>query len=394
MRRTLHRLNSFIERRRAFLSSGGTPLTVNRRRHGGGVGVLSAANLDNEETVELAKASSDSALDNLSNASNKLSADIDEFEATLCSAVAADLSRDAKRVTPVLKRASRQSPLWDRIPPRGTELWRDFWDTVRKQARRINQELERISNDLRRALTGGSPSRPTTFVTAAPASLLARIGNLDDSTLTRATGVDADELSGARKQLNGKGKFEDYYENLKLSLESERQKLSKLLVASKNNGDVQISSQNKPQIALAPSEKVAPSDLEVSSDDDDEKTRRELEKNPALRQQIAEEIGAFGGIFDIMRAFVKRLRDAATNIVRDVVSPNSGKTVNNDNNAVTPGPAIKPQVDQLLGETLNSQRNINGQAKPITVPNQRVTNVEQTQVAGANQQQQQQQPRA
>lgn len=209
----------------------------------------------------------------------------------------------------------QQSPLIDRIPPRGVELWRDFWDTVRKQIRVINQQFSTLAQDMGRMLTGRLP----TASSMAP--------------------------RGASSEYQIRKQFQELHDNLELVLGTERQGLRFAQDQSNNFQDNLIDEQ------------------------DDEATRNELNNNIALRQQIQQEINMFGSIFDIMRAFIQRLRESATNAVRDVLQP--GATNNNDNNPVTPGPSVKPQVDKLLGETINSQRNINGQAKPVLMPNVR-----------------------
>lgn len=226
----------------------------------------------------------------------------------------------------------QQSPLLDRIPPRGVELWRDFWDTVRKQVRRINQEFSQISQDMGRMLTGlrlpGSSSPP-------------RTGQL----------TPRDDVPSNGQPTNH---FQAFYDKMSVVLGAEQQK---------------IDAMNKIAQAQSSSLQESNSNYNLYDEQDDEVTRNELSKNVALRQQIQQEINIFGSIFDIMRTFIQRLRESATNAVRDVIQPVASN--NNDNNPVTPGPSVKPQVDKLLGETINSQRNINGQAKPVLLPNVR-----------------------
>lgn len=213
----------------------------------------------------------------------------------------------------------QQSPLLDRIPPRGVELWRDFWDTVRRQVRRINQEFTQLSQDMTRLILGRVPNR------AEPAS-----------------GAQLAHLSPVNEIEN------DFYQKLSLTLQEEQRKMD-ALVESKSQAKADASN--------------------LIDEADDDNTKAELTKNVALRQQIQGEIDVFGSIFDIMRAFIQQLRQSATGIVRDVMRP--GSSINNNNNAVTPGPSIKPQVDKLLDETIDSQRNINSQAKPVLLPNVR-----------------------
>ena len=229
----------------------------------------------------------------------------------------------------------QQSPLIDRIPPRGVELWRDFWDTMRKQVRRINQEFWTISRDMSRLVTGGGPRRGGGGQAAMYASEAAPFPG---------------HTSGAEQQV--REQFQEFYDKLTASLSKEQQRLELQLA-----GGVQTAGQQQ-QLG---------EDFPIGSSDDDEATRQVLDRNVALRQQIQQEINVFGSIFDIMRAFIQRLRESATHI-RDVLTP-PGSSNNND--AVTPGPQVKPQVDALLEETVDSQRNINGQAPVVALPKKR-----------------------
>lgn len=212
----------------------------------------------------------------------------------------------------------QQSPLIDRIPPRGVELWRDFWDTVRKQVRRINQEFWQLSRDMTKLVTSRVPSNPSPVIPSLYSE--ASAGN----------------------------SFQEFYDKMRSTLEHEQQKLEKL----SNN-----------QIVA----EVKSDQANLIDETDDESTKEELNRNVALRQQIQQEINVFGSIFDIMRAFMQRLRESATGAVRDILNPGLG----NSNDAVTPGPDIKPQVDKLVSETLDSQRLINGQSQPVLLPNNR-----------------------
>lgn len=235
----------------------------------------------------------------------------------------------------------QQSPLIDRIPPRGVELWRDFWDTVRKQVRRINQEFWQVSRDMTRMITG-----------RLPAGVPRQDGK---ALLYSATHLDQELL--ARK-------FQEFYDKLGATLSEEQAKMDGAL--SKLRAQ---SSAGQTGNGQATAEKVATNDdsnMNLIDELDDEATKNELIRNVALRQQIQQEINVFGSIFDIMRAFIQRLRDSAS-VFRDVLQPGAP----NNNDAVTPGPSIKPTVDQLLEDTINSQRNINGQAKPVLLPNDR-----------------------
>jgi len=220
----------------------------------------------------------------------------------------------------------QQSPLIDRIPPRGVELWRDFWDTVRRQVRRINQEFWQLSQDMSRMLTGRLPNGPS------------KVDNLLYST--------SHELVSKH--------FQDFYDKMGITLGEEQLKLDSL---------------NKVAQAQSIETGSNSEQFNLIDENDDQATKDELKRNPALRQQIQQEISVFGSIFDIMRAFIQRLRESTTNVVRDVLQP--GASNNNNNDPVTPGPSVKPQVDKLLGETVNSQRNINSQAKPVLLPNNR-----------------------
>lgn len=250
----------------------------------------------------------------------------------------------------------QQSPLIDRIPPRGVELWRDFWDTVRRQVRRINEEVWQLTRDMGRVLTGRLPSTGGRIVIRpsgregeqggegeAPATgglaglLYSAQGSAPTTTQTR------DQNQEAIRQ-----QFEEFYEKLSAQLAKEQQRMNELTKPSSSNAKSQ---QQQQQL-----------DQNLIDELDDESTRQELANNVALRQQIQQEINVFGSIFDIMRTFISRLRDSASTI-RDILTPPGAIF---DNNPVTPGPAVKPTVDKLLEETINSQRNINSQARPTS----------------------------
>ena len=240
----------------------------------------------------------------------------------------------------------QQSPLIDRIPPRGVEIWRDFWDTVRKQVRRINQEIWQMSRDMSRMLTGGRfPSGSTG--TGAPFGVPSGFGGgrEDQPGAMHAAPADAAET----KEQRISQQFQEFYHRISSQLDEEQRKMNEL--------------------TRARPDQISGSDISANSlidEQDDEATRNELIRNPALRQQIHQEINMFGSIFDIMRAFISRLRESAS-VFRDILQPGAM----NSNDAVTPGPSIKPTVDQLLEDTVNSQRGINGQAKPVLLPNSR-----------------------
>lgn len=212
----------------------------------------------------------------------------------------------------------QQSPLIDRIPPRGVEIWRDFWETVRRQVRRINQEFVQLSQDMSRVLSGRVPSNQNIQIPS----------------------LYADGES-----------FRDFYEKMTSTLVAEQKKLDK----------------------LSGGQSVAESKSDQSSnyidEYDDENTKEELKRNVALRQQIEQEINVFGSIFDIMRTFMQRLRESATGAIKDMLRP--GQSIDNNNDSVTPGSAIRPQVEKVVDETIESQRLINSQAKPVLLPNSR-----------------------
>lgn len=235
----------------------------------------------------------------------------------------------------------QQSPLIDRIPQRGVELWRDFWDTMRQQVRRINQEFWQLSQDMARMLTGRQPAGSTR--TEQP-NLLYSASESDQASLN--------ELVQKR--------FQDFYEKMGSALEEQQRKMDEALTAYRTGVD--------PKAELSKQDQTN----NLIDEQDDQVTRDELNRNTALRQQIQQEINVFSSIFDIMRTFIERLRESASNVVRDVLRP--GASNNNNNDPVTPGPSVKPQVDQLLGETINSQRNINSQSKPVLLPNNRPVN--------------------
>lgn len=273
----------------------------------------------------------------------------------------------------------QQSPLIDRIPPRGVELWRDFWDTVRRQVRRINQEFYQLSQDMSRMLTGRLPSTNPPPGAGNPRVITAPINMAQQSPAAFGSNEPADMSSASLlysasaepitttveqsqehvKQLAKR--FQEFYDRMTATLADEQQKMDAFNVA--------------PTSGAVAAAAAADASNNLVDELDDEQTRQELDRNVALRQQIQQEINVFGSIFDIMRAFIQRLRESANNI-RDVMQPSTSN--NNNNDAVTPGPQVKPQVDKLLDETIDSQRNINGQAKPVLMPNVRPINNPQT----------------
>lgn len=243
----------------------------------------------------------------------------------------------------------QQSPLVDRIPPRGAELWRDFWETVGKQVRNINEQFWQLSRDMSRMLTGRpiNPSGTVGSPRQAANSLLYS---------SQSISPDQDQITSVTKTLQ---EFHDRLSEALYTQQCMMDSLNRIAVVDDNVTEKESLDINKK------SEQV-----NLIDEQDDQTTRDELNRNVALRQQIASEINIFGSIFDLMRTFIQRLRETTTNMVKDVVRPNTSN--NNNNDPVTPGPSVKPQVDKLLGETINSQRNINGQAKPVLLPNNRI----------------------
>lgn len=239
----------------------------------------------------------------------------------------------------------QQSPLIDRIPPRGVELWRDFWDTVRKQVRRVNQEFLQLTRDMTRVLTGRQPSyqnnnlivvRPRESQEPGPSD--AGLGSL---LYSAAATLGSEEA--IQKQ------FREFYDKLSVQLKAEQHKMDAITKAS---------SQQQQQLI----EDKQAINNNLIEEIDDEQTRLVLTQNPGLRQQISQDINVFSSIFDIIRTFLTRLRGSAEDIRNMLERPGAMR----DNNSVTPGPAVKPTVDQLLKDTIDSQRNINGQAKPAS----------------------------
>ena len=239
----------------------------------------------------------------------------------------------------------QQSPLIDRIPPRGVELWVDFWQTVRKQIRRINEEVVQLSRDMARVLTGRLPSTSSQIIVRptggrenggeqaankeiASQSLASLLYSADSLLLPSPRARNDEQIL--------KQEFQDFYSKLTSQLKHEEQKMAEL---SKASG--QQSSGQQQQVETS----------SLIDELDDEATKNELANNIALRQQIQQEINVFGSIFDIMKTFIQRLRESASNI-RDVLQPPGAI---NSNNPVTPGPDVKPTVDQILQDTINSQ---------------------------------------
>lgn len=224
----------------------------------------------------------------------------------------------------------QQSPLIDRIPPRGVELWRDFWDTVRKQVSRINDQVRQVGRDMSRLITGAVSTGPAGSASSPQYSAPTATGSVEQQVR----------------------RFQEFYDKMSATLGEEQLKMDNAINKASQLDSSKLDQANN-----------------LIDEQDDQSTRDELTRNPALRLQIQQEISVFGSIFDIMRAFIQRLRESASNVVRDVMQP--GASNNNNNDPVTPGPSIKPQVDKLLDETIDSQRNINGQAKPVFLPNNR-----------------------
>lgn len=240
----------------------------------------------------------------------------------------------------------QQSPLIDRIPPRGVELWRDFWDTVRKQIRRINEEFLQLSRDVTRMVTGRNPSQGTQTTRPNQMALASPLDALN------AGPAEPAPQASEQQEANS---FKEFYEKMTKTLQVEQQKLDQLVQSDSNAEGINYIDQASNLI----------------DEHDDELTKQELRRNVALRQQIQQEISVFGSIFDIMRAFMQRLRESASGVVRDIISP--GSSTSNNNDAVTPNSALRPQIDQIVDQTLDSQRQINSQAKPVLLPNTRPT---------------------
>lgn len=297
VRRTIQRMSNFIDNRRASLTNNNQP---------------------RETLAERSEAN-----------------DYESFQATRQS-ILTTIEALSKRMRDFPMQWARavgkqQSPLIDRIPPRGVELWRDFWDTVRKQVRVINEEFRRVSRDMTRLVTSRLPSG----------------SSISPNLLYSGSQVAPVQVSQQVKR------FQEFYDKMSATLGEEQLKMDNVLNKASQTELINKLDQSNNLI----------------DEQDDQSTKDELTRNPALRLQIQQEISVFGSIFDIMRAFIQRLRESATNAVRDVMQP--GASNNNDNNPVTPGSSVKPQVDKLLDETINSQRNINGQSKPVLLPNNR-----------------------
>lgn len=300
VRRTIQRVSNFVDNRRATL----TGTNTNQPR------LAPSVELTGQQSFEILR---ESILNNV----QVLSKRMQEFPMQWARAV-----------------GKQQSPLIDRIPPRGVELWRDFWDTMRKQVRRINEEVRQVGRDMGRLITGALPTGP-----AGSASGLLYSAEAASST-----------TGSVEQQVK---RFQEFYDKMSATLGEEQLKMDNAL--------------NK--ASQLDSSKLEQANNNLIDEQDDQSTRDELTRNPALRLQIQQEINVFASIFDIMRAFIQRLRESATNVVRDVIQP--GASNNNNNDPVTPGPSIKPQVDKLLDETIDSQRNINSQSKPVLLPNNR-----------------------
>lgn len=311
MRRAIQRFNNFIDNRRGSTATGSRP------RAGPSEALTSA------ETGQVV---------------------VDELQV---------LSRRFREFTMQWARAvgKQQSPLVDRIPPRGVELWRDFWDTVRKQVRRINQEFWQVSRDMSRLISGRIPPPPSSAGSLYEDNNRPR-QEADSSLLYASSSLQQEQELLAKK-------FQEFYDKLSVTLGKEQEKMDGAIQRLQANGQ-----RDQPMMA---SDVAANENFNNLIDEqDDEATRAELTRNVALRQQIQQEINVFGSIFDIMRAFIQRLRESSS-VIRDVLTPGAM----NSNDAVTPGPSVKPTVDQLLEDTINSQRNINSQAKPVLLPNNR-----------------------
>lgn len=243
----------------------------------------------------------------------------------------------------------QQSPLIDRIPPRGVEIWRDFWDTMRRQMRRINNEFLQVARDMSRMLTGRRPAKPDGAVVIvrprdreqdqpSGAVVNAPLASLLYSSQLANNNNDNGEQPAAAIEKQ----FREFYDKLTAQLESEQRKMDAIGKAAGQQANDDLTSGN------------------LIEELDDEQTRLALTQNPGLRQQISQDINVFSSIFDIIRTFLTRLRGSAEDIRNILERPGAMR----DNNSVTPGPNVRPTVDQLLKDTVDSQRNINSQARP------------------------------
>lgn len=248
----------------------------------------------------------------------------------------------------------QSSPLIDRIPPRGVELWRDFWDTVRKQFRRINQEFLQVSRDMGRLLTGRQPSNGASRVVVVRPRENEQQGGAQAATPLASLLYSYSSMSNEQAVAK---QFQEFYDNLSAQLKLEQHKMDELSKASGEHEQQQQQQQKESQVQGDNNNKAG---YELIEEMDDEQTRQVLTQNPALRQQISQDINVFSSIFDIIRTFLSRLRGSAEDIRNILERPGAMR----DNNSVTPGPAVKPTVDQLLKDTIDSQRNINSQSKP------------------------------
>lgn len=314
VRRTVQRISNFVDNRRASLNSTGQPREA----------PLDAALAAQDIPISAVKPAE------APQSSSQITGQFMDGFATMRQSILNRIQFVSKRMHDFTMQWTRavgkqQSPLLDRIPPRAVELWRDFWDTMRKQMRRIGEEVRQVSRDMSRLVTGRPASEPA-------ASLL--------------------YSAPSEQQVK---RFQEFYDKMSVTLGEEQLKMDNALnKASKTDLDMKEIEQSSNLI----------------DEQDDQSTRDELTRNVALRQQIQQEINVFGSIFDIMRTFIQRLRESASNVVRDVMQTGSSSN-NNNNDPVTPGPSIKPQVDKLLDETIDSQRNINSQSKPVLLPNSR-----------------------
>jgi hypothetical protein len=240
----------------------------------------------------------------------------------------------------------QQSPLIDRIPPRGVELWRDFWDTVRKQIRRINNEFLQVTRDMGRLLTGRRPANPDGVVVVVRPRENGNDNDNDNAAVATTEHTLGSLLYSAMaavsKEQAIEREFQEFYEKLTEQLKKEQEKMDAI---GKASGQQQTDDNQANNLI---------------EELDDEQTRLVLTQNPGLRQQINQDINVFSSIFDIIRTFLSRLRGSAEDIRNILERPGALR----DNNPVTPGPAVKPTVDQLLKDTIDSQRNINSQARP------------------------------
>lgn len=268
VRRTVQRMTQFIDNRRTNNSS--TPRDASSMTKSKVVAVSAAgdpslADTDNNYQYTLVSRSILHTIDDLSK-------QMQEFNAQWLQLV-----------------GRQQSPLYDRIPPRGIELWVDFRNTVIRQVRRINQEFRQLSQDMARMITGRLPSSrgPTPGQPAAAAlSYSASTGSLDAQSFT---GTGAERLTKI---------FQEFHDRMSAALGEEQKKMDSLR-----------QTQSLPLDSPENTRYYDQQQQNLIDEQEDQQTKDELSRNVALRQQIQNEVNVFSSIFDIMRAFIQRLRE-------------------------------------------------------------------------------------